>query len=91
MYLDLRFNTLSGSIPAALGNLSQLEGLRLDGNALSGTIPGELGNLSQLQTLHLFGNRLSGCIPCNAGALPGGGGSGGINSQQGGRTLPLCN
>ena len=87
--LDLGGNGLSATIPAALGNLSQLQYLDLSHNDLSGTIPGELGNLSQLQSLHLYSNRLSGCIPATLSRFQGDGGSG-INSQQGGRNLPLC-
>lgn len=87
--LDLGGNDLSETIPAGLSSLSRLEWLDLSNNDLSGTIPGELGNLSQLQTLHLYGNRLSGCIPANLSRFQGGSGSG-INSQQGGRNLPLC-
>ena len=40
-------NSLSGSIPAALGNLSSLEELSLSINDLNGRIPPELGNLSE--------------------------------------------
>ena len=87
--LDLGGNDLSGAIPVRLGSLSQLKWLDLSHNELSGTIPGELGSLSQLRTLHLYGNRLSGCIPATLSRFQGGGGSG-INSQQGGRNLPLC-
>ena len=48
---------LTGSIPPALGNLSQLERLDLSFNQLTGTIPAELGNLSRLESLSLL------CIP----------------------------
>ena len=61
--LRLSGNRLSGSIPAALGNLSALAILDLGGNELSGTIPVALGNLSALVLLDLSDNRLSGPIP----------------------------
>ena len=38
---------MTGEIPAELGNLSNLEWLRLDDNQLTGEIPAELGNLSK--------------------------------------------
>ena len=54
---------MSGEIPRELGNLANLEALRLDGNQLSGEIPAELGNLTNLSSLYLKGNQLSGCVP----------------------------
>ena len=38
--LDLPGNNLSGTLPAALGTLTNLTTLDLSGNRLSGTIPG---------------------------------------------------
>jgi hypothetical protein len=67
--LDLIANNLSGSIPAELGNLSQLQTLYLTYNNLSGSIPAALGNLSQLQGFSLNGNQLSGSIPAALGNL----------------------
>ena len=61
--LDLSDNSLDGSIPAELGNLSSLQRLRLNSNSLSGSIPSELGDLSSLERLVLSGNSLSGDIP----------------------------
>ena len=67
--LDLNRMGLNGSIPAALGNLSVLEALRLHENELSGTIPPELARLAQLTTLWLSGNQLAGSVPSELGAL----------------------
>ncbi len=68
-HLDLYNNDLFGTIPAELGNLSNLQGLELSHNDLSGTIPAELGNLSNLQELILDFNDLSGTIPAELGNL----------------------
>jgi Leucine-rich repeat (LRR) protein len=62
-------NSLNGSIPASLGNLSQLQYLYLNANQLKGSIPASLGNLSQLQTLFLPDNQLNGSIPATLGSL----------------------
>ena len=67
--LLLEFNGLSGRIPAVLGNLANLQWLRLHGNQLSGPIPPELGNLANLRELGLADNRLSGPIPPELGNL----------------------
>ena len=48
--LSLGGNQLSGSIPAELGNLANLETLWLHRNQLSGSIPAELGNLAEIAT-----------------------------------------
>ena len=68
-YLNLGWNQLSGSIPASLGNLTQLQYLDLEVNQLSGSIPASLGNLTQLQYLDLGDNQLSGGIPASLGNL----------------------
>jgi len=58
-------NQLSGSIPPELGNLTDLESLRLNTNQLNGNIPPELGNLTNLTRLRLYNNQLSGCYDEN--------------------------
>ena len=67
--LDLTGVGLSGSIPPALGNLSQLVSLRLADNVLTGPIPPELGRLEHLEELLLRGNRLSGEVPLELAEL----------------------
>ncbi|GKV44938.1 hypothetical protein SLEP1_g52072 [Rubroshorea leprosula] len=53
---------LEGSIPASIGNLSQLTYLRISSNNLSGQIPTSLANLTQLTSLDLSDNQFSGPI-----------------------------
>ena len=67
--LDLSLNNLTGVIPAALGNLTNLESLVLVGNQLRDEIPTELGNLTNLEKLNLSFNQLSGEIPAALGSL----------------------
>ena len=67
--LDLHNNQLSGSIPAELGQLANLEALALSNNQLSGRIPTELGQLANLEVLVLSNNQLSGRIPTELGQL----------------------
>ncbi len=67
--LDLSANRLSGSLPAELGNLAQLQYLDLSDNALNGPIPPELGALDRLLFLSLDRNRLTGSIPPALGNL----------------------
>ncbi len=67
--LSIVGNNLIGSIPADLGNLSQLTFLQLQGNKLTGSIPPELGNLHFLKVLQLAANQLTGNIPAELGNL----------------------
>ncbi|OQY26418.1 MAG: hypothetical protein B6244_13670, partial [Candidatus Cloacimonetes bacterium 4572_55] len=67
--LDLGSNSLSGSIPPEIGNLTSLTYLYLYSNELSGSIPTEIGNLTSLTSLNLLGNSLSGSIPPEIGNL----------------------
>lgn len=61
--------TLSGEIPAWMGNLPSLRSLRLSGNSLSGGLPVELAALEQLNELHLSNNQLTGTVPSELGDL----------------------
>jgi len=71
--LDLWDNNLAGTIPPAIGDLSELSSLDLSYNLLTGNIPPELGYLNKLEELWLSGdgdsNRLSGPIPAELGDL----------------------
>ena len=67
--LVLNNNSLSGSLPPELGNLTNLTTLYLFNNSLSGIIPSELGNLTNLTSLGLSDNSLSGSIPAELGNL----------------------
>ena len=68
--LRLRASKLSGEIPEALGNLSELESLSLMFNDdLTGEIPASLGNLSKLESLSLSFNNLTGGVPEALGNL----------------------
>ena len=58
--LRLTRKGLSGSIPASLGYLSELENLYLNANSLQGMVPGELGMLTNLADLRLHNNELEG-------------------------------
>ena len=66
---------LRGSIPAELGELTNLRYLRLSSygphvsDGLTGSIPPELGNLTNLTHLNLGGNHLTGSIPPELGNL----------------------
>ena len=67
--LQLSDNRLSGTLPASLGNLTNLRELTLFINQLSGTLPASLGNLTNLQLLYLNNNRFSGTLPAWLGNL----------------------
>ena len=67
--VDLSSNNLNGTIPPAIGQLSDIEKLWLKENNLTGIIPPELGQLSILKELSLSQNDLSGTIPPGLGQL----------------------
>ncbi|XP_064995378.1 receptor-like protein EIX2 [Musa acuminata AAA Group] len=58
-YLDLSYNSLNGSLPASLGNLSMLHSLILSSNYLSGMFPEGIKRLKGLVYLNLYNNSLS--------------------------------
>ena len=68
-HLHLWSNNLVGTIPAELGNLSELTSLALQDNQLTGGMPSELSTLSKLEHLGLWGNQLSGTLPSWLGSL----------------------
>ena len=68
--LNLQSHGLTGEIPPEIGDLINLEILRLGNNELTGSIPPEIGNLTNLTQLFLNSNQLTGTIPdeiCNQG------------------------
>ena len=64
-----RNNSLSGSIPSDLADLTALETLALNNNTLSSTIPSQLGQLTNLKFLYLNNNNLTGAIPPELGDM----------------------
>ena len=67
--LNLSSNSLYGALPAALGDLTNLESLVLSSNELTGPIPAWLGDLSNLVELALPVDQLTGPIPAELGDL----------------------
>lgn len=61
--LSLDTNNLTGTIPASIGNLTQLTTLSMSGNNLTSTLPPEMANLTNLQILSLGENAIGGGIP----------------------------
>ena len=96
--LRLSENRLSGELSEELGNLVNLQVLKLGANhacdsggcrpdspspnRLTGTIPPELGSLSNLEQLNLSGNQLTGCIPQDLGGI--------LQNDYSALRLPFC-
>ncbi|KAH9626194.1 hypothetical protein KSS87_018119 [Heliosperma pusillum] len=62
-YLNLGGNSLNGSLPSFLGQLTNLNYLDLSNNEFKGRVPASFVNLSALRYLNLSYNQLSGLIP----------------------------
>ncbi|OAY51302.1 receptor-like protein kinase BRI1-like 3 [Manihot esculenta] len=69
IYLDLAYNSLSGTIPENFGLMSYLQVLNLGHNKLTGNIPGSFGGLKEIGVLDLSHNDLQGFIPASLGTL----------------------
>ena len=61
--LDLSQNEISGNIPLAIFDLTQLRALSLAGNSIGGILHPSIGRLKQLRILELHQNRIVGSIP----------------------------
>ncbi|CAL9244273.1 unnamed protein product [Arabidopsis halleri] len=61
--LNLSSSGLTGTIAAAIQNLTQLEKLDLSNNTLTGVVPEFLAQMKSLVIINLSGNNLSGPLP----------------------------
>ncbi|WP_462318464.1 C10 family peptidase, partial [Marinilabilia sp.] len=71
-------NSLEGSIPASIGNLSSLNLLNINRDTtyfgkggLTGIIPSTIGNLRNLRTLHISNQQISGALPAGISNIAG--------------------
>ena len=63
--LDLAGNLFNGSVPSALGHLSNMEYLGLANNSISGELPSSLTGCVSLEELDLGVNNITGSFPSN--------------------------
>ena len=69
-WIDFRFNSLGGSLPTQIGQLSAVTTLLVQGNSISGIIPTELGLLTNMAGyLYLGQNSFQGQIPATLAQL----------------------
>ena len=62
-------NSLNGTLPAAIYNLSALSHVNVSFNSLSGTISPAISNLQQLRNLSMFHNQFTGTLTSRIGDL----------------------
>mmetsp|Transcript_3846 Transcript_3846/g.5879 ORF Transcript_3846/g.5879 Transcript_3846/m.5879 type:complete len:652 (+) Transcript_3846:77-2032(+) len=62
-------NSLTGTIPSSLGDLSSLSLLDFSFNELTGRLPESLANLSSLSLFAVNGNEITGNVPQSYGSL----------------------
>ncbi|WP_082115912.1 leucine-rich repeat domain-containing protein [Hymenobacter terrenus] len=67
--ISLNINNLSGSLPAELGQLTELNTLQLLINRITGALPVELSKLTKLRLAYLSVNQFSGPLPAELGEL----------------------
>ncbi|KAK3279848.1 hypothetical protein CYMTET_12285 [Cymbomonas tetramitiformis] len=64
--LHLHSNSLTGTLPTELGELTRMSAMYLHSNSLTGTLPTELGELTRMSAMEVHNNpRLCGDIPPN--------------------------
>ncbi|KAK3242273.1 hypothetical protein CYMTET_48030 [Cymbomonas tetramitiformis] len=66
---SLSANSLTGTVPTELGELTLMTSLKLYDNSLTGTLPTELGELTLMTYLELSVNSLTGTVPTELGEL----------------------
>lgn len=62
-------NSVTGSLPTAIGRLTGLASFSITNTTLSGSIPTEIGNCRELQRLWLYSNKLRGKVPTELSQL----------------------
>ena len=67
--IDLKFNNLTGVLPASISKLHYLENLELSFNQIQGIVPSAIGSLKNLRTFAINGNQITGTIPASIGNL----------------------
>ena len=67
--IGLNSNNLDGTLPDAIGTLTNLYSLYLNSNNLRGKIPASIGQLKNLSWLQMFSNQFSESIPPEMGDL----------------------
>ena len=68
--LNIYGRQMNGHIPAAIGELTHLNTLMLQGLGITDTVPEEIGSLTELERLWIQNNQLEGSLPSTIYNLP---------------------